>query len=112
MELSFLRAMYEIPGPWASLYIDGTDHTEATAAALKLRWRAARETLLEEGIDEPTLLALEGALAQYQRPRERHGPGRLRRAGPGALLRGDAGAVHRQRRDGSAAARDAAAGQA
>ena len=73
MELSFLRAMYEIPGPWASLYIDGTDHTEATAAALKLRWRAARETLLEEGIDEPTLLALEGALAQYQRPRERHG---------------------------------------
>ncbi|MEV4418172.1 hypothetical protein [Catellatospora sp. NPDC049609] len=73
MELSFLRAMYEIPGPWASVYIDSTDHTEATAAALKLRWRAARETLLDEGIDEPTLLALEGALAQYRRPRHRHG---------------------------------------
>lgn len=73
MDLSFLRAMYEIPGPWASVYIDSTDHTEATAAALKLRWRAARETLLEEGIDEPTLLALEGALAQYRRPRHRHG---------------------------------------
>lgn len=73
MDLSFLREMYEIPGPWASVYIDSTDHTEASAAALRLRWRAARETLLDEGIDEPTLLALEGALAQYRRPRHRHG---------------------------------------
>src|SRR6201989_3044871 len=62
MELSFLRGLYNTPGPWASVYLDATHHTEDARAALKIRWKDLRESLQEQNIDKPTLQALESEL--------------------------------------------------
>ncbi len=62
MELSFLRGLYDTPGPWASVYLDATHNTEDARATLKIRWKDLRESLHDQGIDKPTLRALETEL--------------------------------------------------
>jgi Bacterial archaeo-eukaryotic release factor family 2 len=62
MELSFLRGLYETPGPWASVYLDASHHTEDARAALKIRWKDLRESLHDQGVDKPTLRALDNEL--------------------------------------------------
>jgi hypothetical protein len=62
MELSFLRGLYDTPGPWASVYMDATHHTEDARAALKIRWKDLRESLQDQDVDKPTLRALEAEL--------------------------------------------------
>jgi hypothetical protein len=62
MELSFLRGLYDTPGPWASIYLDATHHTEDARAALKIRWKDLRDSLESQGIDTPTLRALDTEL--------------------------------------------------
>jgi hypothetical protein len=62
MELSFLRGLYDTPGPWASVYLDATHNTEDAQATLKIRWKDLRESLHDQGIDKPTLHALETEL--------------------------------------------------
>jgi hypothetical protein len=76
MELSFLRGLYDTPGPWASVYLDDTHHADPAMAALKLRWnrwKAVRETLVDYRIAEPTLLALEAELQESPRGPAKHG---------------------------------------
>jgi hypothetical protein len=62
MELSFVRGLYDGSGPWASVYLDASHHTEAARTAVKIRWKDLRTALREQDIDEPTLRALETEL--------------------------------------------------
>src|SRR5262245_38648272 len=69
MELSFMRGLYEVPGPFASVYLDATHDTEPARTALKIRWKNLRAALSEQGIDERSLRSLDHELT---------GPGSLR----------------------------------
>ncbi|MER5701920.1 Vms1/Ankzf1 family peptidyl-tRNA hydrolase [Micromonospora sp. NPDC002296] len=59
MQLSFLRPLYDRPGPWCSVYLDASRDTEDARPALDLRWRALKGELLEQGADAPTVDAVE-----------------------------------------------------
>ncbi|MGC4806316.1 Vms1/Ankzf1 family peptidyl-tRNA hydrolase [Micromonospora sp. DT233] len=59
MQLSFLRPLYDRPGPWCSVYLDASRDTEDAHPALDLRWRALKGHLLEQGADAATVDAVE-----------------------------------------------------
>jgi hypothetical protein len=65
MKLSFIRGLYDVSGPWASVYMDATHDTESARAAVKIRWKNLRDSV-REGIDEQTLHALEVELIDDQ----------------------------------------------
>ncbi|MEV6930042.1 Vms1/Ankzf1 family peptidyl-tRNA hydrolase [Dactylosporangium sp. NPDC051485] len=69
MDVSFLRPLYERPGRWASVYLDGTRQREDVTAAVELRWRNARTGLERAGCDRATADAL-GAALLAERGRE------------------------------------------
>jgi len=62
MDLSFLRALYVHPGPWASAYLDATPDTADAARAVSLRWRGLRESLAGQGAGAAVLTAMDRAL--------------------------------------------------
>ncbi|HEY2670826.1 MAG TPA: Vms1/Ankzf1 family peptidyl-tRNA hydrolase [Rugosimonospora sp.] len=62
MNLSFLRPLYERPGPWASVYLDATHNRTDADQAILLRWRGLREELADQGADELTLVAMDIAV--------------------------------------------------
>ena len=62
MNVSFLRELYQRPGPWASVYLDATHNTADGDQAVGLRWRGLREQLAAQGADEPTLTAMDYAV--------------------------------------------------
>ncbi|MFG2003330.1 Vms1/Ankzf1 family peptidyl-tRNA hydrolase [Spirillospora sp. NPDC048911] len=57
--MSFLKSLYNRPGPFASVYADLTRTTEEAPKAPELRWRALREALHTEGAPEGTLRAID-----------------------------------------------------
>ncbi|MFC4147802.1 Vms1/Ankzf1 family peptidyl-tRNA hydrolase [Micromonospora mangrovi] len=59
MQLSFLRPLYDRPGPWCSVYLDASRDTHDARPALDLRWRALKGQLLEQGADAATIDAVE-----------------------------------------------------
>ncbi|HEY3011041.1 MAG TPA: Vms1/Ankzf1 family peptidyl-tRNA hydrolase [Micromonosporaceae bacterium] len=59
MDLSFLRPLYDHPGPWASVYLDTSRDAEDAGTTVPLRWRAAREKLAADGADRATIAAIE-----------------------------------------------------
>ncbi|MCI4061053.1 peptide chain release factor 1 [Micromonospora sp. R77] len=59
MQLSFLRPLYDRPGPWCSVYLDASRDTHDSRPALDLRWRALKGQLLEQGADAGTIDAVE-----------------------------------------------------
>ncbi|MDL4819235.1 baeRF2 domain-containing protein [Actinomadura opuntiae] len=59
MELSFLKTLYQHPGPYASVYADLTRTTEDASKAAELRWRALRADLEAQHAPEATLRAVE-----------------------------------------------------
>lgn len=67
MNLGFLRRLYERPGPWVSVYLDSSRFTEDAAQAINLRWRGVRADLPGQGVDEPTLNALDSAVERPPR---------------------------------------------
>ena len=66
MNLSFLRELYQRPGPWASVYLDATHNTADGDQAVGLRWRGLREQLAAQGADEQTLVAMDLAVNSGQ----------------------------------------------
>jgi hypothetical protein len=66
MDLAFLSPLYAHPGPWASVYLDASRDTEDAAAAIELRWRALRGSLIEQGADRPTVDALDLAIRRHE----------------------------------------------
>jgi Bacterial archaeo-eukaryotic release factor family 2 len=63
VDLHFLSELTETAGPYATVYLD-TSHDSAPAGReLELRWAAHRAELAEQGAAEPTLAALDRAVA-------------------------------------------------
>ncbi|MEV1146873.1 Vms1/Ankzf1 family peptidyl-tRNA hydrolase [Micromonospora sp. NPDC049799] len=59
MQLSFLRPLYDRPGPWCSVYLDASANTEDAHPALDLRWRALRDKLQQKRADAASINAIE-----------------------------------------------------
>ncbi|TLS41188.1 hypothetical protein FE633_37460 [Streptomyces montanus] len=73
MDLAFLHPLYEHPGPWASVYVDTSRHTEATPHERTLTAQAAADRLAEQGADEPTCRAVRDALSELRHSGDPHG---------------------------------------
>lgn len=59
MQLSFLRPLYDRPGPWCSVYLDASRDTHDAHAALDVRWRGLADQLAEQGAPPETVAALD-----------------------------------------------------
>ena len=73
MELAFLHPLYERPGPWASVYVDTSRHTEHTPQERELTARAMARELAGQGADEATCRAVRHALEELRHSAEPHG---------------------------------------
>ena len=62
MNLSLLRSLYERPGPWASAYLETSRNVQNADIEVELRWRALRESLVEQGADPSTVAAVDDAV--------------------------------------------------
>ncbi|MER7278636.1 Vms1/Ankzf1 family peptidyl-tRNA hydrolase [Dactylosporangium sp. NPDC000244] len=87
MNVSFLRPLYERPGPWASVYLDGTRNNEDPAGTVELRWRAAREALRDALCEPETIEALERALLAHTEEGEPYGLAAFAADGEVAMVR-------------------------
>jgi hypothetical protein len=65
MQLSFLRPLYDRPGPWCSVYLDASRDTHDAHPAVDLRWRALKGSLLEQGGDPVTIDAVEEVVRRH-----------------------------------------------
>ncbi|MEV0169940.1 Vms1/Ankzf1 family peptidyl-tRNA hydrolase [Streptomyces sp. NPDC050803] len=81
MDLAFLHPLYEHPGPWASVYVDTSRHTEGTPHERHLTAQALARELAGQGCDEATCRAVRGALEELEHSSEPHGRALFARAG-------------------------------
>lgn len=81
MDLAFLNPLYEHPGPWASVYVDTSRHTEDTPHERHLTARALSRELAGQGADEATCGAVREALEELEHSSEPHGRAIFARAG-------------------------------
>ena len=68
-----LRELYAHQGPFATVYLDASSHTESAGHEIELRWRALRASLQQAGADEPTLSALDEVVLGPPAAPGRHG---------------------------------------
>ncbi|TYK52241.1 Vms1/Ankzf1 family peptidyl-tRNA hydrolase [Actinomadura decatromicini] len=73
MDLSFLKTLYERPGPFASVYADLTRTTEDASKAAELRWRALRADLEDRAAPAATLRAIEQTIDEEMLARRSEG---------------------------------------
>ncbi|ADL46397.1 Vms1/Ankzf1 family peptidyl-tRNA hydrolase [Micromonospora aurantiaca] len=66
MQLSFLRPLYNRPGPWCSVYMDASRDTQDARPQVDLRWRALKGDLLGQGADPVTVEAVEEVVRRHQ----------------------------------------------
>lgn len=86
MDVAFLKALYDRPGPYASVYLS-TDRASATAAhMIDLRWRELRGQLEEQGADSETLAAVDAVVGSDRGMASPHGQA-IFAAGGEVLLR-------------------------
>jgi len=64
VDLHFLSELTETSGPYATVYLDASHDSEDAARALELRWAGQRAELADQGADDPTLAALDAAVAE------------------------------------------------
>jgi hypothetical protein len=81
MDLAFLHPLYEHPGPWASVYVDTSRHTEDTPHERHLAAVAVSRELSTQGADEKTCVAVREALEELRHSSEPHGRAVFARAG-------------------------------
>ncbi|MGW3138204.1 baeRF2 domain-containing protein [Streptomyces sp. NPDC001139] len=81
MDLAFLHPLYEHPGPWASVYVDTSRHTEDTPHERHLTAVALARDLDRQGADEATCQAVRAALDELQHSSEPNGRALFARAG-------------------------------
>ncbi|MCW7944113.1 hypothetical protein AAW14_19265 [Streptomyces hygroscopicus] len=81
MDLAFLHPLYEHPGPWASVYVDTSRHTESTPHERSLVARALSRDLAGQGADEPTCRAVRKAVEELAHSPEPYGRALFARAG-------------------------------
>ncbi|GAA2249330.1 hypothetical protein GCM10010145_15930 [Streptomyces ruber] len=73
MELAFLDPLYEHPGPWASVYVDLSRHTENMAHERTLTADALSGQLAAQGADERTCRAVRDAVHDLRHATDPHG---------------------------------------
>jgi hypothetical protein len=73
MELSFLKTLYQRPGPFASVYADLTRTTEDALKAVELRWRALRAELEEQRAPKSMIRAIEQTIDEETLARRSEG---------------------------------------
>ncbi|MGW0822622.1 baeRF2 domain-containing protein [Streptomyces sp. NPDC002845] len=73
MDLAFLHPLYEHPGPWASVYVDTSSHTESTPHKRSLVATAVTRELHTQGADEPTCRAVHRAVDDLRHSPEPNG---------------------------------------
>ena len=81
MDLAFLHPLYEHPGPWASVYVDTSRHTESTPHERALTAQALSRELAGQGADEATCRAVRTAVEELAHSPEPHGRALFARAG-------------------------------
>ncbi|WP_282701245.1 Vms1/Ankzf1 family peptidyl-tRNA hydrolase [Streptomyces sp. CC219B] len=81
MDLAFLHPLYEHPGPWASVYVDTSRHTEGTPHERHLTAQALARELAGQGCDEATCGAVRSALEELAHSSEPNGRALFARAG-------------------------------
>lgn len=80
MDLAFLHPLYEHPGPWASVYVDTSRHTEGTPHERELTAQAMARELAAQGADEATCRAVQSAIEELRHSSEPHGRALFARA--------------------------------
>lgn len=73
MDLSFLKTLYQRPGPYASVYADLSRTTEDASKAVELRWRALRADLEGRHAPQDTVRAIEQTIDEEMRRRRSEG---------------------------------------
>jgi hypothetical protein len=73
MDLAFLHPLYEHRGPWASVYVDTSRHTEDTPHERSLTAQTAARELARQGADKATREAVHTALDELRHSSEPHG---------------------------------------
>ncbi|MFR0356140.1 Vms1/Ankzf1 family peptidyl-tRNA hydrolase [Streptomyces sediminimaris] len=81
MDLAFLHPLYEQPGPWASVYVDTSRHTQDTPHERHLTAVALARDLDGQGADQATCEAVREALDGLQHSSEPNGRALFARAG-------------------------------
>ncbi|MFC3574252.1 Vms1/Ankzf1 family peptidyl-tRNA hydrolase [Streptomyces yaanensis] len=81
MDLAFLHPLYEHPGPWASVYVDTSRHTQTTSRERSLTAQALSQELAGQGADEPTCRAVRTAVEELAHSPEPLGRALFARAG-------------------------------
>ena len=81
MDLAFLHPLYEHHGPWASVYVDTSRHTEDTPHERRLTAVALARELDRQGADEATCRAVREALEDLQHSSEPNGRALFAHAG-------------------------------
>lgn len=85
MDLAFLHPLYEHHGPWASVYVDTSRHTEDTPHERRLTAQALSRELAGQGADDATCRAVRNALEEPAHSAEPPGRAIFARAGEVAL---------------------------
>ncbi|NUS71823.1 MAG: hypothetical protein HOQ05_00290 [Corynebacteriales bacterium] len=62
MELSFLRPLYEVPGPVLSVHLDTSREDQDADKRIEIVWQGLKRDLQDQGADLPTLNAIEQAV--------------------------------------------------
>jgi hypothetical protein len=73
MDLAFLQPLYKRRGPWASVYVDTSRHTQDTPRERHLTAQAVARELASQGADEATCEAVRAAVDELQHSAEPHG---------------------------------------
>ncbi|GAA0652941.1 Vms1/Ankzf1 family peptidyl-tRNA hydrolase [Streptomyces thermocarboxydovorans] len=81
MDLAFLHPLYEHSGPWASVYVGTSRHTEDTPHERHLTARAMAGELAGQGADEATCRAVSHAIDELRHSSEPHGRAMFARGG-------------------------------
>ncbi|MYU25205.1 Vms1/Ankzf1 family peptidyl-tRNA hydrolase [Streptomyces sp. SID8352] len=81
MDLAFLHPLYADPGPWASVYVDLSRHTEDTAHERELTAEAIARELADQGADDATCRAVRDAVNELRHASDPHGRALFARAG-------------------------------
>jgi hypothetical protein len=81
MDLAFLNPLYEQSGPWASVYVDTSQHAEDTPHELHLTAQAMARDLKDQGADDATCRAVEEAIEALRHSPDPHGRAVFARSG-------------------------------
>ncbi|MEU3250733.1 Vms1/Ankzf1 family peptidyl-tRNA hydrolase [Streptomyces sp. NPDC006997] len=81
MDLAFLHPLYEHSGPWASVYLNTSRHTEDTPHERHVTAEAMAQDLADQGADAATCRAVRDAAEELRHSPEPHGRALFARAG-------------------------------